>query len=426
MLPFRLIIVAVSVFLLSCCSKNAFASDNGVIKLDLADAVAVSMGGAFVGEADRPSAVFYNPAGITQMDTIEVSAGLTWAQPQIEFESASGGASKMKEDNYLFPSIFVTAPVIKDKLYVGIGETSDFGGGNDWEANGFSQYATIKDSIVNQDYRLAAAYKICDQWSLGAEAIDEQSEFEHDEAINQGGFGNGDALFKATDNAWGFDLGTIFRLNAQNQFGLNYKSPIHHVYDGNVYFNNLFTGAGLGALLGGVSSFTTKAVQKLKMPQTVTLGYSLKPISKLTLNFDLGWTDWSQYKQQTSTYPNLSAGQQSGLAPSSTLARDWTSVWSESFGAQYSVTDKFRVRAGYEHHQSPVPQANYDTEFPDADSNTLTAGIGFDLTSKLTIDVAYAGAIYKMRNIISTTDASLSGKYSEFVNVGVVTLTYKF
>ena len=78
MLSFRIIFVAVCALLLSCC-QNAFASDNGVLKLELQDPVAVGMGGAFTGEADRPSAVYYNPAGITQIDNIEETVGLTWS-----------------------------------------------------------------------------------------------------------------------------------------------------------------------------------------------------------------------------------------------------------------------------------------------------------------------------------------------------------
>ena len=74
---------------MSFSSQKAFAGDNGVIKLELPDAAAVGMGGAFTGEADRPSAVYYNPAGIVQMNTVEVSAGLTWLQPQIKFESST-------------------------------------------------------------------------------------------------------------------------------------------------------------------------------------------------------------------------------------------------------------------------------------------------------------------------------------------------
>lgn len=434
---FRIVLIAVFALLVSFLNQNAFASDNGVIKLELSDAAAVGMGGAFVGEADRPSAVYYNPAGITQMDTIEASAGLTWVQPQIKFESQSannGDTSKMKDDNYLFPNVFVTTPIIKDKLYLGIGESSDFGGGNDWEANGFSQYATVKDSIENQDYRISAAYKINDQWSVGAGAIDDESKFEHDQALFQA-TSNGDALFKATDNAWGFDLAAMFKLNAQNQFGLNYKSPIQHTYDGTFYMKNLNSIPIFGPLGGysdvfGGSSFSTRAVQKLTLPQSVTLGYSAKPTSKLTLNFDLGWTDWSQYKQQTTFYPNVTPTQAAILATGNPQPRDWTSVWSESVGVQYAVTDKFRVRTGYEHHQTPVPEGTFDTAFPDSDSNTVTAGIGYDITSKLTLDIAYAGAIYEARNVVNNVDsalgASLSGKYREFVNIATASLTYKF
>jgi long-chain fatty acid transport protein len=433
MSSFRIVVVAVFAYLLGFFSQNAFASDNGVFKLELPDAAAAGMGGAFAGEADRPSAVYYNPAGIVQMNTAEVSAGLTWAQPQIKFESATsgnGGTSEMKEDNYLFPDFFVTTPVIKDKLYIGVGEDSDFGGGNSWEANSpFTEYSTIKDSIEDQDTRLALAYKFNSQLSLGAGVTNDQSEFEHDEAINQGGAptGNGNVLFKANDNSWGFDLATMFRLNEQNQFGLDYKSPIHHTYDGTAYFSNLYTGGGLGNILGG-SSISTEAVQKLTLPHSVTLGYSLKPTNKWPINFDLEWTDWSQYQQQTTYYPNLSSFQTSFLP--GPQARNWTSVWSESVGVQYAVTDKLRLRTGYEHHQTPVPELTFNTEFPDSDSNAVSFGLGYDITSRLTIDMAYIADFYESRNVINTIDqslgASLSGKYSAFVNVATMSLTYKF
>jgi long-chain fatty acid transport protein len=433
MVSFRIFIVAVCAFLAGFFSQNAFASDNGVFKLEVPDAAAVGMGGAFTGEADRPSAVYYNPAGIVQMDDIQTSVGLSWAQPQIKFESAApgnGNTSKMKEDNYIFPDSFTTIPLIKGKFYLGLGESTDFGGGNDWEANGFSQYGTIKDSIVDKDFRLVAAYKINDQWSLGAGATDDESQFEHDFGINQGTGTNVDTLFKAKDNAWGFNLAAMFKLNAQNQFGLDYKSPIHHTYDGTLYLNNLspFSLGSPGFFNG--TSFSTEAVQKLTLPQSVTLGYSVKPIDKLTINFDLEWTDWSQYKQQTLYYPNVTPTQAAVLATGNPQTRDWASVWSESLGIQYAVTDKFRLRTGYEHHQTPVPGIDFDTEFPDADSNSVSFGFGYDITSRLTIDVAYVADFYQARNVTTTADAvygaSLSGKYSAFVNVGTMSLTYKF
>jgi long-chain fatty acid transport protein len=433
---FRLTLVAVCAFWTGFITPNALAADNGVFKLEIADAVAAGLGGAFAGQADRPSAVYYNPAGIVQMNTIEASATFTWLQPQIRYNSSdaanngAGYTANMKEDNYYFPTEFISIPLIKDKLYVGIGESSDFGAGNDWEANSFTRYSTVKDSLENQDYRLVAAYKVTNQWSLAVAAVDDQSKFEHDQAINQGAAptGDGDTLFKANDNVWGFNVATMFKLNEQNQFGLVYKSPLAHRYKGKEYFNNLYTGpGGLGGLLGG-ASLSTKAIQKITLPQSVTLGYSLKPNNKWTINFDLEWTDWARYKTQTTFYPDLTAAQ-AGALPGPQL-RGWKSVWSESVGVQYAVTDKLRVRGGYAHHQTPVPKSTVNTEFADNDSNAVTAGFGYDLTNNLSLDIAYIAAFYQARNVSNTIDNSLgafmNGKYSEFVNIGTMSLTYKF
>ena len=427
MLLFRILIVGICAFLMS--GGGAFAADSGVFKLELPDAGAVGMGGAFTGEP-RPSAVYYNPAGITQLSAPAVSAGVTFLQPRIEYKSPAGVTTEMNRDTYIFPHVYVTTPVYKDKLFIGLGENSNFGGGNDWSASSFSRYSTVKDSIENQDYMIVGAYKINDQWSVGAGAIDDQSKYEHDEALSQGASADGDALFKANDNAWGYTTAATFKLNEENQFGLTYKSSIHHQYSGNLYLNGLNGGTGYSGIFGG-TSFQTKAIQKLTLPQSVTLGYSVKPINKLKINFDLEWTDWSNYEQQTTYYPNLTnAGEVSVLGTGNPQQRSWKSVWAESLGAEYSLMDNFRLRAGYIHHQSPIPKGTYDTAFADSDYNAFTTGFGYDITKNITLDIAYVAVFYESRGIVNTVGNSLgaflSGKYGEFVNIGTATLTYKF
>ena len=101
-----------------------------------------------------------------------------------------------------------------------------------------------------------------------------------------------------------------------------------------------------------------------------------------------------------------------------------------NLGAEYDLMDNFRIRGGYAHHQSPVPKGTYDTAFPDSDYNAYTAGLGYDITKNITIDVAYIAAFYKSRGINNAQGvalgANLAGKYKEFVNIGTATLTYKF
>ena len=40
---------------------------------------------------------------------------------------------------------------------------------------------------------------------------------------------------------------------------------------------------------------------------------------------------------------------------------DWHSAWSESIGTQYDVTDRFRVRLGYYHHEKVISNANFQS-----------------------------------------------------------------
>ena len=69
-----------------------------------------------------------------------------------------------------------------------------------------------------------------------------------------------------------------------------------------------------------------------------------------------------------------------------------------------------------------VPELTYSTEFPDSDSNAISFGLGYDITSRLTVDLAYVADFYESRNVVNADNgfgAFTNGKYREFVNVGV-------
>ena len=124
-----------------------------------------------------------------------------------------------------------------------------------------------------------------------------------------------------------------------------------------------------------------------------------------------------------------------GIYPNPT-PENWHSTLSESIGTQYDLTDRFRVRAGYYHHPKVIAQANFNPDLPDSSSNGVTTGFGFDITKRLTIDVAYSALFYDTRDITNTVSSgvisgipatgSVNGKYKNFTNIGLVSLTYKF
>ena len=102
-------------------------------------AKAVGMAGAFTAQADDPSAIFFNPAGITQLDGTQVSVGACLVMPTMQFQSNGnvimgsypGEAVKIKDHTWVIPNTYVTHKV-NDKVSIGIGSFAHFGLGVEW------------------------------------------------------------------------------------------------------------------------------------------------------------------------------------------------------------------------------------------------------------------------------------------------------
>ncbi len=428
--------ISLSIIVLSVLgAANAFAAGSGNVRLELPDAAAVGKGSAFVGEANRPSAVYYNPAGISQLGT-EVSLGLTTLQPQIDYKSGAGNTVQMRRNTFVFPHIYFTTPLVKDKFYFGVGESSNWGSGNEWAEDSpatFTRYSMLRNEFENKDYMFVGAYKLNDQLSFGIGIDNDDSKINKEKKLFQATQSDANLQLKAKDNTWSYRLATMFKVNNRHQFGLMYRSPIHHKYEGKLYLDNLQHGASTTdyRTYFGDTSYETNVTTKFTLPQSVVLGYSFKPTNKWTFNFDLEWLDWSSVKRQAFNWVDeTDPTRLAVLNTGNPQDRDWNSVWSQSLGVEYAATERLRLRGGYAHHQTPIPKETIDTSFPDSNSHSLTTGLGFDLTKQLTLDLAYVGAFYEAykidNNVDSVFGANLNGRYKEFVSIATATATYKF
>ena len=80
------------------CSSLGFAAG---FRLPEQDSAAMGMASAFVGQADNPSAVWYNPAGITQLDGTMISAGVIGIYPELTHENTNGTTDVSKPTLHL-------------------------------------------------------------------------------------------------------------------------------------------------------------------------------------------------------------------------------------------------------------------------------------------------------------------------------------
>ena len=73
---------------------SAFAAGSGAFRVETPDAGAMGKGSAFVGQANTPAAVYYNPSGLTQVKNTEVSVGTALLAPQTDYKNFPGDTTQ--------------------------------------------------------------------------------------------------------------------------------------------------------------------------------------------------------------------------------------------------------------------------------------------------------------------------------------------
>lgn len=84
--------VALSFFLLIVALPSLTFAD--AFRNPFHDAAAFGQGNAFRAQADNPSALYYNQAGMTQLPGIQHSAGIQLVSPNTTFQSSAGVSVK--------------------------------------------------------------------------------------------------------------------------------------------------------------------------------------------------------------------------------------------------------------------------------------------------------------------------------------------
>ena len=122
------------------------ASANG-FRLPDQDAFATARGEAFVATADNPSAIYYNPAGITQLEGNNLRGGLYGIYLDQSFSPASSNQTAatltiIQDHLAAVPQLFYTYTPENLPVSFGLGVYAPFGGKSSWpQDTGFRSVA---------------------------------------------------------------------------------------------------------------------------------------------------------------------------------------------------------------------------------------------------------------------------------------------
>ena len=403
-----------------------------------------ALGGTLVGSTKDASAVYYNPANMTEMTNVSVMVGSTfvWLYSDVTVDGRS--ERNMNPGLFCIPSVFVTTPVWDD-LHFGLGAYCENGlgtrYGTDWTLAGDTTETTLMQFTLNPNL----AYKITDWWSVAAGLKMSYITFNNKKRPHHGTPGY-DLMSEldGDDISMGYNFGTSFRLFENEdlgrlKLGVVYRSQIKHNIKGDFDIDGTVTHPLLGRVpYAAVGDTHSDASAKLTLPQSLTAGLNWdSPNEKWHAGFATTWTQWSSVDTIAFKIParKPSAGGVpfAGGATSYDQPLEWEDVWRFSLGLEYDVTDDLSLRCGYVYDMDPSSEDRGTTMLPGGDRHIIGLGTGFKLTENLRFDLGYNFVIMEnsdrtihLRQMSGAEETHKFSANNSFSHLVSASLTYSF
>jgi long-chain fatty acid transport protein len=389
-----------------------------------------SMGNAFVAQADDPSAIFFNPAGIVQLERTQVSVGTGIISGHLTFKSdAPGGTVNLEDHVYVVPFGYLTYKV-NDLISIGLGSYSDFGLSADWPDNwqGRFIYGATMSRLTTYAINPVIAFRPHQKISFAAGPVIQYVDFIFkNRTLNPFGFTELDTKIAGNDWGVGFNVGMLAWITENIKFGVCYRSEISYkISNGTITF-----GPQAPTPIPGIGFFNTGLQTSLKTPAILMFGLSWNH-GPLTVEFDTQWTQWSSFKDLAASFYYPVAGQYELRIP-----KNWRNAWEYHFGIQYAILENLFLRAGFIYDMGAVPAATLEPLVPFGDRKFYTLGLGYKYKD-LTLDVCYSymdGNNSTWNNAIGDPSQGgallglnrVTGKFEGIsTNLFLMTISYKF
>ncbi len=418
---FVLLMVIVSVvFSAELCSASGFA-------LYEASARGNALAGALVARADDPSALFFNPAGITQLPGLQMMAGATFIMPSTKVTTYSPQAvTTSSVDNTWYPAHLYATYQATDKVWLGLGVFSPFGLGTEFPETWPGRYNSYKAIIQTIDVNPNIAFKVNDKFSfaLGLDLLwfDLNLKRKIPSAPFTGGrdVGDIDGSLQGSTMGVGLNVALHGRPFDWLRLGLSYRSQTTVSVTGDATFvrPSAFSSSPILSTLFN----NTTGTGSITLPDELYLGAAFYPVKDFSVEVGAIWTHWATYNSLTITYDTA-------LYPggsSSTDTKNWHNVWRPFIGAEYKATDWLDLRAGYAFDQEAIDTQYADYLVPANNRHLFSVGPGFHWRN-WSLDLSYTYLLITDRNNVPAHGFVLPSSFTNgYANMVGFSVGYKY
>lgn len=382
-----LIVCAIVVLVATCLSLEARA---GGYSLNGVSSRASTMGNAFTAVADDTSAIYYNPAGLTQIGATVVEGSLTFAFPDNKYTNSVNNVST-SSNPFIFSGNAFFSTNLSEKMAFGFGIYAPFARKTDYTANAAVGGMTQKAQVLRMDFVPTMAFDLGPYLSLGVSLVGSYVRV------------SSDILgFDESGSGYGFtgQGGILLKPHKRFRMGVSFRGPMSsHV-------------TGTGTLGPQTGSFTSD----FEFPAVLSTGLAWQVIDQLLIAVDFDIEMWSRITSIVRQYQNPV------LNAIGTTALNADDSYNARFGIQYRPIPPLEIRVGYAFLGGAVPPNNIIPAQPDYDTHALSVGVSQYLW-RFRFDLGYEFNYSPTR---TSTAAFFPGNYSNTVHVITSGISYRF
>jgi long-chain fatty acid transport protein len=349
---------------------------------------AIGQGNAFTAQADLPSAVFYNPAGLTQLRGVQIETGIEFVNVRTRFEGEDGTGTENDLGGLIGwppPGQAFVAAHLPDlglerfgDLSVGLGVLNLFGFAARYPEDSPLRTVVTEASLPLLAIKPTVAYRLTEWLSLGLGAdIFTFADFIGEGHVEQKFVWAGGLDIPAGSKIEINGTGTAVGMNAsllltalrgaegkpRLNFGLVWRSQVDLTVEGDLLANGV-------RVAGAKSTF--------RFPMIWNLGAAFWPVRdkgrEWKLEIDMDIAEWSVVKNLDVTLSNGATLQN---------PQEWSNAVTVWAGGEYRWLGPpvlpawdLAARAGYGWSMSPIADVSFNPAAPDSNIHMFTVGMG--------------------------------------------------
>jgi long-chain fatty acid transport protein len=387
---------------------TAFAGSASAAGFQLLEQNASGIGNSYAGSAavaENASTVFFNPAGMTQLQGLQVSGGLTAVKTSFKYSnqgSTSTGLLANTGDGSdggslgFIPNGYISAAISKD-LYLGLGVGAPFGLRTEyddrWVGAAQSTYFDVKTYNINP----SVAYRVNEHVSIGGGLNWQRIKADYRRLVAVTPTGVASPLkLTLDDDAWGWNLGALINLSSETKLGLSYRSKVKYHTSGKIEIS------------GPLASNSSDAKADITLPDVFVISLTHKLSDKWEVLGDASWTGWSSIPKVDIIRASAT---QNGVFAAGTVAQvldtEFRNTWRLAVGANYKLNSELTLKGGIAYDQTPVRSASTRlVSLPDNNRTWFSAGAQWKASKTTTLDVG-AAYLYVKDTTIDNNQAAL-------------------